>query len=384
MTSPDTEFISILEATEAEGESSSRGASRSMPNTLPILGLSDIVIFPGIVAPLLVDTKEGSRLIDDVVGGDRFLGLVLQRRADVENPMPDDLWEHGCVGRVTKMLKLADNTVRVEVQGLRRFEIVKYQSRRPYLKARVKFLSSGRNLESIELTALTRNTHEVFEEIIELSPTLNESVQVAARNTDDPSRLSDLIAANLNLSLEERQELLAMNQVVKRLNRLLPLLHREREVLALGSKIQKDVAGAMSKNQREFFLREQIRAIQRELGESDPVADELSLLGRQIVENGLPEEAASVARKELERLQTTPPASGEHTIIRNYLDWIVHLPWQKSTKDRLNLAEASRILDANHHGLSKVKDRLLEFLAVLKLKNSLKGPLLCLTGRPSR
>ena len=382
MTSPDTEFISILGASELEGGSSKGGGTRSMPKTLPILGLSDIVIFPGIVAPLLVDTKEGSRLIDDVVGGDRFLGLVLQRSPDVENPQPEDLWDHGCVGRVMKMLKLADNSVRILVEGLRRFEIVKFQSRRPYLKARVKHLAGDRTPESIELTALMRNAHEVFEEIIELSPTLNESVQVAARNTDDPSRLSDLIAANLNLSLEERQELLATNEVVKRLNRLLPLLHREREVLALGSKIQKDVAGAMSKSQREFFLREQIRAIQRELGESDPAADELSQLGRQIVENGLPEEAATVAHKELERLQQTPPASGEQTIIRNYLDWIVHLPWQKSTKDRLNLKEASRILDANHHGLTKVKDRLLEFLSVLKLKNSLKGPLLCLAGPP--
>jgi len=381
MSSPDTEFISILNASNLGADPETRPATKAMPDSLPILGLADVVIFPGLIVPLVVDTKEGGQLIDDVVAGDRFIGLVLQRNADVESPTPKDLHAHGCAGRVTKMLKNSDNTVRVLVEGVRRFKVSRYTSRKPYLKAKVRYLSSVAG-DSVELTALTRNARKAFEEVVELSPGLSESVKEAAENTDDAGRLSDLIAANLSLALEERQELLASHEVVERLSRLLPLLHREREVLILGSKIQKDVAGSMSRTQREHFLREQIRAIQRELGESDPAAEEADELARQIEENELPEEVVVVARKELARLQQTPPSSGEHAIIRNYLDWIVHLPWNKRTEDRLDLDEAARILDAGHHGLSKIKDRLLEFLAVLKLRQSLKGPLLCLVGPP--
>ncbi len=381
MSSPDTEFIRILNASQLGEDSGGRPAPDSMPDTLPILGLADIVIFPGLVVPLIVDTKEGARLIDDVVGGDRFLGLVLQKDPDIDNPSPDDLHDRGCAGRVTKMLKSPDNTVRVLVEGVRRMEILSYESRRPYLKARVKYHPSQVE-ETVELTALTRNARRMFSEVVELSPVLNDTVKAAAENTDEHGRLADLIAANLNLSLDERQELLGIYDVVARLNRLLPLLQREREVLALGSKIQKDVAGVMSQTQREHFLREQIRAIQRELGEGDPAVEEANELRTLIEENGLPEEVAAVAFKELTRLQQTPPASGEHAIIRNYLDWIVHLPWNRTTEDRLDLEEAARILDSGHHGLAKIKDRLLEFLAVLKLRQSLKGPLLCLVGPP--
>lgn len=381
MSSPDTEFINILKASELVDDPGARGTGKTLPATLPILGLADVVIFPGLIVPLIIDTPEGAQLIDDVVGGDRFLGLVLQRSPEIDIPGPEDLHQHGCAGRVTKMLKTTDDTVRVLVEGVRRFEILEYASQQPYLKAKVNYLSS-KVAESIELTALTRNARKAFEEVVELSPGLSESVKETAENTDNPSRLSDLIAANLNLALEERQELLAANDVVVRLNRLLPLLHREREVLLLGSKIQKDVAGVMSQTQREHFLREQIRAIQRELGESDPAADEANELLKQIEANELPAEVAEVARKELHRLQHTPPTSGEHSIIRNYLDWIVHLPWERTTEDRLDLDEAARILDAGHHGLAKIKDRLLEFLAVIKLRRSLKGPLLCLVGPP--
>ena len=381
MSSPDTEFISILNASNLGEDPESRPSPKAMPDTLPILGLADVVIFPGLIVPLVVDTHDGARLIDDVVRGNRLLGLVLQRSPDIESPQPKDLYELGCAGRVTKMLKNSDNTVRVLVEGVRRFKIVRYTSKKPYLKAKVRYLASAA-AESVQLTALSRNARKAFEEVVELSPGLSESVKEAAENTDDPSRLADLIAANLSLALEERQELLAAHEVIDRLNRLLPLLHREREVLILGSKIQKDVAGSMSRTQREHFLREQIRAIQRELGESDPAADEADELARQIEENDLPEDVAAVAHKELTRLQQTPPSSGEHAIIRNYLDWIVSLPWNRTTEDRLDLDEAARILDAGHHGLARIKDRLLEFLAVIKLRQSLKGPLLCLVGPP--
>ncbi|MDB6037401.1 MAG: ATP-dependent protease La [Verrucomicrobiales bacterium] len=382
MSTPDTEFIHILGGGEGGTETVPKPQPhRPLPDVLPILGLSDIVIFPGMVAPLLVESTQSTRLIDDVVAGDRFLGLVLQKKADIENPIPEDLWTHGCVGRVVKMLKFPDNTVRVLVEGLRRFEIKEYRSKDPYLCAKVEVLQDVPE-ESIEMAALARNAQAQFQEIITLSPALSEQVKINALNTDQPGKLSDLIAANLNLSLEERQHLLEVTSVKERFTRLLPLMSRELEVLTLGSKIQKEVATSMSKSQRDFFLREQIRAIQRELGENDPAGSDLTIIREQIEHNGLPEEVKNVAAKELERLSQVPFTAAEYTVSRNYLDWIVNLPWNKSTEDKLDLDAASKILDEQHFGLTKVKDRLLEFLAVIKLRDRLKGPILCLVGPP--
>ncbi len=381
MTTPETEFISILGTGGAADASGTKTWSKALPESLPILGLSDIVIFPGTVTPLLVETPQSIRLIDDVVAGDRFLGLVLQRQPEVENPTPAELYPHGCAGRVLKMLKFPDGTVRVLVEGLRRFRILDYASQTPYLVARIEKLKDLAD-DSLELTALARNAEREFQEIIKLSPTLAEQVKVAALNTEDPGKLSDLIAANLNLSLEERQHLLEIKEVKDRLTRLLPLLSRELEVLKLGSKIQNEVVTSMSKNQRDFFLREQIRAIQRELGEVDPGTAEAKELRDQIEANNLPEEPKKIALKELDRLQQMPAAVAEYTMTRNYLDWLINLPWSKFTVDKLDLAAASRLLDEQHFGLRKVKDRLLEFLAVIKLKQQLKGPILCLVGPP--
>ncbi|MGA2748603.1 MAG: endopeptidase La [Verrucomicrobiota bacterium] len=378
---PETEFISILGTGGAADSAGAKVWSKSLPEVLPILGLSDIVIFPGTVTPLLVETPQSIRLIDDVVAGDRFLGLVLQRSPETENPAPADLYAHGCAGRVLKMLKFPDGTVRVLVEGLRRFRIVDYTSQAPYLIARTEKLKDEAD-ESLELTALSRNAEREFQEIIKLSPTLADQVKVAALNTEAPGQLADLIAANLNLSLEERQHLLEIPNVKDRLTRLLPLLSRELEVLKLGSKIQNEVVASMSKNQRDFFLREQIRAIQRELGEVDPGAAEAKDLRGQIDQNNLPEEPKKVALKELDRLQQMPPAMAEYTMTRNYLDWLINLPWAKFTEDKLDLAGAARLLEEQHFGLHKVKDRLLEFLAVIKLKQQLKGPILCLVGPP--
>jgi ATP-dependent Lon protease len=279
------------------------------------------------------------------------------------------------------MLKFPDGSVRVAVEGLRRFRILSYTSQSPYLVAKTEKFKDMAD-DSLELTALTRNAEREFQEIIKLSPTLAEQVKVAALNTEEPGKLADLIAANLNLSLEERQHLLEMPAVKDRLTHLLPLLSRELEVLKLGSKIQNEVVTSMSKNQRDFFLREQIRAIQRELGEVEPGAAEAKELREQIEQNNLPEEPKKVALKELERLQQMPVAVAEYTMTRNYLDWLISMPWSKFTEDKLDLAGASRLLDEQHFGLRKVKDRLLEFLAVIKLKQQLKGPILCLVGPP--
>jgi ATP-dependent Lon protease len=382
MTSSDTEYIDILDASQETVESQQlRAAPKAMADVLPILGLADIVIFPGMTVPLLVESAPSIRLIDDVVAGDRILGLVLQRKPEVENPLPEDLYEVACAGRILKMLKFPDNTVRVLVEGLRRIRIREYQTQVPFLRAKIEPLKDEVD-DSAEFTALARNAHRQFEEVLNLSPTLSDQIKIASINADDTGRMTDLITANLNLKLDERQQLLELASVKERLSKLLPLLGREIEVLTLGSKIQKEVATSMSKNQRDFFLREQLRAIQRELGETDPNATEINSLRDQVEKNHLPEEAKKVALRELDRLQQIPPAVAEYTVSRNYLDWLVSLPWGKSTEDKVNIIEAGKILDDQHYGLTKVKDRLLEFIAVIKLNNRLKGPILCLVGPP--
>src|SRR6266849_2233328 len=380
MTSPDTEFISILGAA-GNTEAPPRVSSSSLPEVLPILGLSDIVIFPTMVAPLLVETAQTTKLIDDVVGGDRLLGVALQRNAEAENPLPHEMYEVGCAARVLKMLKFPDNTVRVLVEGLWRIRIKNYISTEPYLCAKFELVKDITE-DSVELTAMLRNAQGQFQEIIRLSPALSEQIKIAALNTEDPGHFSDLIAVNLNLGLDERQKLLETTSVKERLGGLLPLLNREHEVLALSSKIQTEVATSISKTQRDFFLREQMRAIQRELGESDPNAGEIRALREKMEQTPLPAEAKKVAVQELERLQQMPPAAAEYGVTRHYLDWILALPWTKETEDKIDLTEAERILNEQHFGLTKVKDRLLEFLAVIKRRKQIKGPILCLVGPP--
>src|SRR5438874_2228466 len=380
MTSPDTEFISILGAS-GNTEAPSRVSARSLPEVLPVLGLSDIVIFPGMVAPLLVETAQSTKLIDDVVAGDRLLGVVLQRNAEAENPLPHEMHEVGCAARVLKMLKFPDNTVRVLVEGLWRIRIKDYVGTDPYLCARFDLLKDITE-DSVELTAMLRNAQSQFQKIIKLSPALSEQIKIAALNTDDPGHFTDLIAVNLNLDLPERQTLLETPSVKERLTRLLPMLNREHEVLTLSSKIQTEVATSISKTQRDFFLREQMRAIQRELGESDPSAGEIRILREKIERTPLPAEAKKVALQELERLQQMPPAAAEYGVTRHYLDWILALPWTKETEDKIDLTDAERILNEQHFGLTKVKDRLLEFLAVIKRRKQIKGPILCLVGPP--
>ena len=378
--SPDTEFISILGASGTP-EAPPRVSSRSLPDVLAILGLSDIVVFPGMVAPLLVETTQSTKLIDDVVGGDRLLGVILQRNPEAENPKPEEMYEVGCAARVLKMLKFPDNTVRVLVEGLWRIRIKEYTKTDPYLCAKYELMRDVAE-GSVELTAMMRNAQSQFQEIIKLSPALSEQIKVAALNTENPGHFSDLVAVNLNLDLAERQALLEINSVKERLTRLLPMLNREHEVLTLSSKIQSEVATSISKTQRDFFLREQMRAIQRELGDTDSSAGEVRGLREKVEKTVMPAEAKQVATQELDRLQQMPPAAAEYAVTRNYVDWILALPWAKETEDKLNLAEAERVLNEQHFGLTKVKDRLIEYLAVIKRKRELKGPILCLVGPP--
>ncbi|TAL03720.1 MAG: endopeptidase La [Verrucomicrobia bacterium] len=380
MSAPDTEFVSIL-GTSGGNEMPPRISSRSLPEALPILGLSDIVIFPGAVVPLLVETPASLKLVDDVVGGARLIGAVLQRRPEVPEPTPEDLHSVGCVVRVAKMVKAPDNTARILVEGLWRIHVSEYVGATPYLTAKFELMRDERE-DSIELSAMMRNAQTQFQDIIRLSPALSEQIKVAALNTEDPGHFADLIAANLNLSLEDRQRLLETSSVRERLQRLLPMLNRELEVLALSSKIQSDVASSISKTQRDFFLREQMRAIQRELGEGEPNAAEIKSLREKIEQVPLPPEVKKIAGQELERLQQMQPSAAEYTVSRNYLDWILNLPWLKETEDKLDLTVAEKILNEQHYGLAKVKTRLLEFLAVIKRRKQIKGPILCLVGPP--
>ena len=380
MTSPETEFVSILGSAD-KPESPAHISSRSLPENLPILGMSDIVIFPGAVVPLLVETGPSLKLIDDIVAGDRLFAAVLQRKPEVVEPAPEDLYEVGCVSRLSKMVKFPDGTARVLVEGLWRIRIKQYAPPAPYLRAGYELLRDETE-DSIELQAMLRNAHKQFEDIAKLSTALSDQVKIATLNTEHPGHFADLIAANLNLSLEDRQKLLETVSVRERLQKLLPMLNREQEVLTLSSKIQNDVASSIAKTQRDFFLREQIRAIQRELGEGESGTNETKLLREKIEQTPMPDEARKAAEQELERLQQTPPAAAEYAVGRNYLDWILNMPWEKSTEDMLDLKAAEKILDEQHFGLDKVKDRLIEFIAVIKRRKQIKGPILCLVGPP--
>jgi len=265
--SPETEFVSILDEAE-KSELTPRVTARSLPEKLPILGLSDIVIFPGAVVPLLVETGPSLKLIDDIVAGDRLFGAVLQRKNEIAEPGPEDLYSVGCVSRLTRMVKFPDGTARVLVEGLWRIQLKDFELPAPYLRAHYELLRD-KTEDSIELQAMLRNAHKQFEEIAKMSTALTEQVKIAALNTEHPGHFADLIAANLNLNLDDRQKLLEMVSVRERLQTLLPLLNREQEVLTLSSKIQSDVATSIAKTQRDFFLREQLRAIQRELGDGE-------------------------------------------------------------------------------------------------------------------
>src|SRR6478736_6676613 len=333
MTPSDTEFVSIMSPPGNPDEQPSRISSRSLPENLPILGLSDIVIFPGAVAPLLVETGPSIQLIDEAVAGNRLVGTVLQKRADVPDPAPEDLYDVGCVVRLAKMVKFPDNTARVLVEGLWRINVKEYATTNPYLRAKFELLRDQKD-DSIEVSAMMRSAQTQFQEIIKLSPALAEQVKVAALNTEDPGHFTDLIAANLNLSLEDRQTLLETASIKERLSKLLPMLNREHEVLSLSSKIQTDVASSIAKTQRDFFLREQMRAIQRELGEGEPNSNEVKSLREKIEQTPMPAEVKKVATQELERLQQIQPAAAEYPVARNYIDWIINLPWEKSTDDR--------------------------------------------------
>jgi ATP-dependent Lon protease len=354
-----------------------------LPAALPVLPLKETVVFPQSMAPLAIGQERSVRLIDDVVAGDRLLALVTVRNSDAEAPGWDDLYEVGTAAIVHKMIKIPDGTLRILVQGLERVHLDQRIETEPYLMAEFGALPDV-VVETPELEALTRNVQGQFASVIGLAPYLPEELQLAAANVDDPSALAHLVASTLRtIKTEERQDLLETVDVEARLRKVSAILNRELEVFELGSKIQSQVQSEMEKGQREYFLRQQLKAIQQELGEADPEQAEVNELRERL--NALanvPEEVHTAAERELERLEKLPPAAAEYGVIRTYLEWLLTLPWSVYTEDNLDLDHARDVLDTDHFDLDKVKDRIIEYLAVAKLRNEVSGQILCFVGPP--
>ncbi|HKV56443.1 MAG TPA: endopeptidase La [Candidatus Binataceae bacterium] len=352
-----------------------------VPEVLPLLPLRGIVIFPSQTHPFLVSRSSSLKLIEDVGENSKIIALAAQKNPEEENPAPEGLYQRGTAVRILKMLKYPDQSVRVLVQGIARIELQQFTQREPYFVARVGRLAETLNQDR-EVDALQANLVSQFSKFVSLVPYLPDELQMIAMQVRDPARLTDLVAAYLKVAVEELQDLLATLDVRQRLEKLIVILNREIELLELGHKIQSQVQTELNKNQREYYLRQQLKAIQKELGEGDGRSAEIEDLEKKIGEAQMPEEARKAADKELDRLRMIPPESAEHTVVRTYLDWLVSLPWSIATEDNLDIKHAREVLDEDHYDLEKVKERILEFLAVRKLKQDSKGPILCFVGPP--
>jgi ATP-dependent Lon protease len=352
-----------------------------IPSTLPVLPLKETVVFPDSAAPLAIGQERSIALIDEVVTRDGMVALVTAKDPEVEQPGWEDLHEIGTAAMVHKLIKVPDGTLRILVQGLQRIKLDERVQDEPYLVGAFSELPDVES-DSKELEALARNVQMLFGRIVALVPYLPAELELAAANVDDASALSHLVASTMRLKTEEKQLLLEQPDVEQRLRELSLILSRELEVFELGTKIQSQVQSELEKGQREYFLRQQLKAIQQELGEGDPEQAELQELRERVEQAELPEEARKAVDRELGRLERLPSASAEYGVIRTYLDWILSLPWSKTTEDNLDLVRARQVLDEDHYDLDKVKDRIIESLAVAKLKNDVSGSILCFVGPP--
>ena len=357
-------------------------AGPPLPDRIPLLPLRSDVVFPQTVVPLVVNRTGGIRLIDEVLVGDKMIGLVTQRHPDIDEPGLDDLYPTVCVGSVLKMLKFPDGSTRIVCQGLFRARLVEVVQTEPYLVGQIEPLEDVVE-EGVELDALVHHVNRLFQRMVDQSQQVPEELQVAAMNTREPGRLADLLGSSLPFTIEEKQKLLGEINVRARLEKLGQFLTRQLAVLELSSKIQEQVGSEITKAQRDHFLRQQIKAIQEELGEGEARQPR----ARRALEAAArrpspPTEVLTEAEREIERLAGMHPSSAEYSIVRTYLDWLAVLPWSKSSRDRLDLRRARKILDADHYDLEKIKERILEYLAVRKLKKDMKGPILCFVGPP--
>jgi ATP-dependent Lon protease len=352
-----------------------------IPDILPVLPLRGIVIFPGHIHPFLVSRPSSLKLIEDVGQSNRVIALAAQKNPEDENPSPEAVYHRATAVRILKMLRYPDQSVRVLVQGLARLELLEFTQREPYFKAHVRRLADQVEPDK-EVDALQAHLVSQFSKFVSLVPYLPDELQGIAMGFREPGRLTDLVASYLKIAVEEAQDLLSTIDVRQRLEKLIAILTREIELLELSHKIQSQVQTELNKNQREYYLRQQLKAIQKELGEGDSRSGEIEELEKKIEAAKMPEEARKAADKELDRLKMIPPESAEHTVVRTYIDWLVTLPWSVSTDDNLDIKHARAVLDEDHYDLEKIKERILEFLAVRKLKNDTKGPILCFVGPP--
>ncbi|HEY4829002.1 MAG TPA: endopeptidase La [Solirubrobacteraceae bacterium] len=357
------------------------GATHELPQSVGVLPLRDTVTFPDMLVPLNIGQPRSVELINEALRGERTIGMVASRRPEAESPTPDDLYTVGVLGVVARMIRVPDGTLRVLIQGGQRIRITGWVSTEPYLVAEIEEAPDVVD-QTPEMVALMRNVQHTFTDIIEQVPYLPEELQVMVANVEDPSMLANLIAGALRIPTEEKQGLLEELDVSKRLRKLSEILARELEVVAIGSKIQSQVQSELDKGQREYFLRQQLKAIQEELGEADEVQAEANELRSQLEALELPEVVRKQVDRELARLERLQPAMAEYGVIRAYLEWIAALPWDKKTEDNLDLQHARTVLDEDHYDIEQVKDRILEFLAVRRLKPDARGSILCFVGPP--
>jgi ATP-dependent Lon protease len=360
------------------------GIRPPLPDELPILPLREAVLFPQAVLPLAVARPASVRLVDEALIGTRVLGVVAQRDPSLETPGVEDLHRVGTVAVIHRMLKQPDGTIRLLIQGLDRFRVVEFTQSKPYLRGRIERMADiAPEADDLEAEALARQAIQLFQRIVELSPVLGDELLALVAGAGDAGRMADLMAAALpSLPAETRQALLETPDVKARLTRLVEMLAKEAEVLELGSKIQSQIQTEMTKTQREYYLREQMKAIQRELGEGDERTQEIAELRQKIDAAGMSEEGQREALRELDRLAKMPAAAAEHSVVRTYLEWLVSLPWQAETGGEIDLDRARAVLDEDHWGLDKIKDRILEYLAVRKIRAEGKDPILCFVGPP--
>ncbi|XCN71929.1 MAG: endopeptidase La [Candidatus Electrothrix aestuarii] len=355
-----------------------------IPEELPMMAVRDVVVFNYMILPLFVGRPGSVSAVNEAMEGDKLLMLVTQKDATSDEPEPDDLYQVGMVSMIMRTLKLPDGRLKVLVQALSKAEIKSYEQKKPHFRVKVDLLEEEASEEEItvEVEALMRLVREQTEKIMSLRGVLSADLMAIVNNIEEPGRLADLVGSNLRLKVSESQKILETAQPVERLRLVAELLNKEMEVATVQAKIQSDAKEEMSRSQREYFLREQLQALKKELGDDDAYSQEIEELGRKIKKKRMPKYARKEARKELKRLEMMHPDASEANIIRTYIEWIIDLPWKKSSKDILDLELAAKVLDEDHHGLEKIKERILEFLAVRKLNKETKGPILCFAGPP--
>ena len=348
---------------------------------IPILPLRNSVFFPGSIMPISVGRPKTLAMVKAVEESSEPIGIVAQKDGSIDDPGPEDLFVMGTTGRIVKALKAGDEGFHLVLQGLKRFRVLALTQTTPYLRARVVEVKDI-NADPVKIEALVMNVKKTAREVVALMPEIPSGAAQFVDGIDDPGHLADLIAANMDVSVEEKMEVLNLVEVTARLEHVLELLHRKLEVLKLSNKIDSQVKGEMNKTQREYYLRQQLKAIKEELGEADGTESDLDELEQKLKQAKLTPDAEKVSRKEIRRLRQMPSSSSEYTVGRTYLEWIADLPWAKATPDQLDIANVRKVLEENHYGLEKVKKRIIEYLAVRKLKSDMKGPILCMVGPP--